>query len=184
MLPWIPGARGSEPGHPLYVVPTQGAGRVDNPERYLVLYASDSAAGAVAEAFGNLAVWSPSMFSGPPSMPDSVRALARYRSTVEVLDLDDPRNLVARDLRPSRVITRRRDVTQSWALAVFDEGVWDGVRWWGFHNADWGSYGLWDVTGAEVVEVEPLVKEHPAVGEAVSVLARRWERPTGSRRRR
>jgi hypothetical protein len=181
VFPWVDSARRAEPGHPLYVVPTQGAGRVDNPEHYVVLYASDEPAGAVAEAFGNLSTWSPVLFEGPPSVPGSVRAIARYTLGANVLDLDDPRHLVARKLRPSRVITRRRDVTQTWALSVFGEQRWAGVRWWGFHNPDWGSYGIWDTKHLQLQEVEALHPEHPAVDGAARALARRLE--TGRRSR-
>jgi hypothetical protein len=164
-------------------VRTQGAGRVDNPEHYLVLYGSDAPAGAVAEAFGNFSTWSPALFEGPPALAGSARALAQYRLDLDVLDLDEPRHLVARELRPSGVITRRRDVTQAWALSIFREGLWAGVRWWGFHNPDWGSYGLWDLGHVTVEAVEPLKVDHPAVTEAKRALPRGWETRRRARRR-
>lgn len=47
-----------EPFHPLHVaVDGQGQGRFDNPHRYVALYGSTATAGAVGEAFGNLARW-------------------------------------------------------------------------------------------------------------------------------
>ena len=74
---------------------------MDNPEHYRVLYASDSAAGAVAEAFGNHAVWTEQLFRGRPALPGSRTCLARIDTRgLRALDLDDPRALVERDLRP------------------------------------------------------------------------------------
>jgi hypothetical protein len=42
------------PRHALYVSPRQTAGRLDNPDRYPVLYAAENPVAAVAEAFGSL----------------------------------------------------------------------------------------------------------------------------------
>jgi hypothetical protein len=151
----------------------QGAGRLDNPEHYRVLYVSDHPAGAVAEAFGNHAVWTPALLAGPPALPGSVRALVTYEGPAgSILDLDDARALLARRLRPSHVVTRERATTQRWALAAFREGRWAGVRWWSYHDPRWGSMGLWDRTGLRIAAVDALSFEHPAVTEAVAVLAR------------
>jgi hypothetical protein len=103
-----------------------------------------------------------------------VRALARYSLEGEILDLDKPQHLLDRELKPSRVVTRRRDVTQAWALSVFRERRWAGVRWWGFHNPDWGSYGIWSSGDASVVSVERLTTDHAAVVRAAQALNRSW----------
>ncbi|HEX9823517.1 MAG TPA: RES domain-containing protein [Actinomycetota bacterium] len=175
VLPWVKGARAGTTGHPLFVPPVQGAGRLDNPEHYLVLYASDAPAGAVAEAFGNLAEWSDGLFEGRPSIPGSATVLATYElEGAEVLDLDDAAALQARGLKPSDVVTRDRTVTQRWALDVFREGRWAGARWWSYHDPRWGSFGVWAVERLRVVDVEPLSRDHPAVREAGSVLLRLW----------
>lgn len=173
VVPWIREAREGDPGHPLHVPGPQGAGRVDNPERYAVLYASDSATGAVAESFGNLAVWSDQMFV-VPSM-GARRALATYElHDGVVLDLDDARALLHRDIRPSRVVTRDRAITQRWALGIYDEGTWQGVRWWSYVDPDRGSFGLWDRRTLRVLDVTPLERTHPAVGDAAAALPRTW----------
>ncbi len=48
--------------------------------------------GAIAEAFGRFPEWTPAIFSGGPSLPGSVRAIARYRlaDDAPVRNLDDP----------------------------------------------------------------------------------------------
>ena len=103
-----------------------------------MLYASDSPVGAVAEAFGNHAVWTPDLFR-VPAFPDARRALASYEAhPLKVLDLDDARCLLERELRPSDVLTRDRDRTQRWSLAVFREHKWNGIRWWSLQDPDRG----------------------------------------------
>jgi hypothetical protein len=172
VFPWIAAAPPGDRGHPLHVSVPQGAGRVDNPAHYRVLYASDSPAGAVAEAFGNHAAWTSGLLRGRPDMPGSVTALAAYRARIEILDLDDARALLQRRLRPSQVVTRDRTVTQRWALEAFREGKWAGVRWWSYHDPRWGSYGLWSRDGLEVTGTEALRRDHPAVVQAAAVLSR------------
>jgi hypothetical protein len=78
VFPYLAAAAKSEPGGALYV-PPQGGGRIDNPGKYSVLYLSDAAAGAVAEAFGRFPEWTPAILEGSPSLPGSARAIARYR---------------------------------------------------------------------------------------------------------
>lgn len=167
------GARAGEPGHPLHVPASrQGRGRIDNPDLYSTLYVSDAPAGAVAEAFGRIPMWTTAMFS----VSDAVRALVTYRLSGDdrVLDLDDPAVLASHDIRPSRVVTRDRVVTQAWAYAIYRERRWAGVRWWSYYDSKWASVGLWDMKGLHVLEVEPLGRDHPAVEEAGEVLARAW----------
>lgn len=158
VLPYLPSARPRTPGHPLHVPPSTGAGRVDNPALYQVLYLGDSAAGAIAEAFGWARQWDASLFRGTPSLPGSVRALARYAlpDEVAVCDLDDARRLVELGLRPSQVVTRERAVTQRWAGELFARAVFAGVRWWSYYDPRWGSVGLWDVAALELVSVQVL----------------------------
>ncbi len=175
VFPWLENARPEEPGHPLHASPRQGAGRVDNPERYSVLYASDSPAGAVAEAFASHATWTPWLLGGRPDMPGSLRALATFDAAeIEALDLDDARRLVERKLRPSSIVARDRATTQAWALRIHDEGRWSGVRWWSYWDSRWGSFGLWDFRRLGVVDVTPLSRGHPALREAAESLSRPW----------
>jgi len=174
VLPYLASARAGEPGHPLYVSPSTGAGRVDNPGRYGVLYVGDAAAGAVAEAFGWMPEWSALMLRGRPALAGSVHALTRYELADDagVCDLDDASRLVDLGLRPSQVVTRERAVTQAWALALFEQGAFAGVRWWSYYDPRWGSHGLWDTARLRPVDVERLTITHAAVLEAAEALVR------------
>ncbi|HVF76235.1 MAG TPA: RES domain-containing protein [Acidimicrobiales bacterium] len=153
-------------------MPRGAAGRVDNPEQYDVLYLSDGPGGACAETFAYLSVWNDLLLLGSPLLPDSVAAIATYALDAAVCDLDDAARLVALGLRPSSVVTRERPVTQAWALRLFAEGRWAGVRWWSYHDPRWGSHGIWDIGALRLEGVEPVTLDHPGVGEAAEVLAR------------
>ena len=173
VLPFRPEAADGEPGHPLFVPSTQGAGRADSPGAYTVLYLSDAPAGAAAEAFGAIPLWTETMFE-KPSLQNGRRALATYdlRDEAPVLDLDDAKALQRLGLRPSDVVTRDRTVTQRWALAVYLERRWAGVRWWSYHDPDWHSYALWDRRQLSPIGVERLSIAHPVIIEAAAVLQR------------
>ena len=73
---WNPEARTPQKnGHPLYVWPYQGNGRVDDPEHdYLVLYVADSPEGAAAEAFGHYVRWTPAVLDGTEQTVEARRA--------------------------------------------------------------------------------------------------------------
>jgi hypothetical protein len=178
VLPFRADAGEGQPGHPLFIPTPSGAGRVDAPGTYSVVYVSSAPAGAVAEAFGGIPLWTSAMLDRP-SLERSRRALAAYELPAEapVLDLDDPDELKRLGLCPSDVVTRDRDVTQRWAVAVYREHQWIGVRWWSYYDPRWYSYGLWDRRDLSVIGVEALSLEHPAVVEAATVL-RRPMRPT------
>ena len=62
---------------------------------------------------------------------------------VALLDLDDPRVLAARGLRPSHVATRQRSVTQPQALALYRMGA-SGLRWWSTFESLWTNVTLFD----------------------------------------
>ena len=175
VLPYVASARAGAPGHPSYAPRSTGHNRVDNPGLYEVLYLGDSAAGAVAEAFGTLRTWDAGLLRGIPSLPGSVRALVTYDldDAMSVRDLDDARVLVDLELRPSQVVTRDRSVTQRWAARIFEQRTFVGVRWWSYYDPRWGSYGIWDTTGLRVRSAEILDSvEHPAVIEAAEILCR------------
>ncbi len=170
-----PAARPGQPGHPSYVYPRQGRGRIDDPEHeYLVLYVGTDPAGCVAEVFGDFAVWTPALLDPPPAMPSAVRALVEYDIDASLCDLDDPSRLVDLDLRPSQVVTHDRDATQRWARRVYDRGTFDGISWWSRRDPRWTSCGIWDYAGACVEDVTVLTDlDEPAVAEAAGVLLRR-----------
>ena len=172
VFPWLESAARGQPGHPFHLPTTQGQGRIDNPEHYSVFYASDSAAGAVAEAFVNHAVWTSDLFR-VPALPGGRRALAIFSAErIAVLDLDDARALLHRRLKPSDVVTRDRLRTRLWSLAAFHEREWGGIRWWSSHDPDRGSYGLWNIAGLVVLDISPLDTNHPAVVEAARAMSR------------
>lgn len=167
------GAQPDQSGGALHI-PAQGPGRLDNPDRYSVLYLSDAAAGAVAETFGRLEQWTPSMLEGPLARAGSRQALARFQiQDPAVCDLDHARGLLRWDLRPSQVVTRELNVTQAWARRIFAAGAYTGVRWWSYYDPRWGSWALWQRERLALAEVEPLTLAHPAVVEASRVIRRR-----------
>lgn len=167
-------ARASDNGHPLFVWPYQGHGRVDDPDGdYPVLYAAGDPAGAVAETFGDFARWVPEMFDGPGTLPGSRLALATVDTgDTELLDLDDAAVLLDLGLRPSEVVTRDRTVTQRWARQIHGTGRWAGVGWWSYRDPRWHSYGVWARERLTVAGVEPLDLGHPAVAAAADILNR------------
>lgn len=159
----------------MHVPRSTGASRVDNPGLYDVLYLGDTAAGAIAEAFGWASVWDAGLFRGAPSLPGSVRALASYTLDDDhaVCDMDDTHRLVELELRPSQVVTRDRSVTQRWAAELFSQDRFVGVRWWSYYDARWGSLALWHADLLTVTDVEVLDDvAQPDFVEAAEVLAR------------
>lgn len=173
--PWLSSAKPGENGHPLYVWPKQGSGRIDNPPHYLALYVADSAQAAVGERFGNQAIWSDDMLLGPKTLPGSVLALSVYEGAPSVLHLDDAQVLLDQGLRPSRVVTRHKIHTQAWALAIYLTVGGSGVSWWSYHDPDWVSMGLWDTGYLTVVSTTRLVRGHPALISAAAILRRAWK---------
>jgi len=174
VFPCLAAAGKYDLGGALYV-PPQCGGRIDNPGIYSVLYLSDAAAGAIAEAFGRFPQWTPAILEGSRSLPGSARAIARYRLTEEapICNLDDSKQLQALRLRPSDVVGRDYARSRAWARRIYDQGKWSGVRWWSYYDAAWSSVGLWDVKGLALDGVAPLTLEHPALVEACRTIVRR-----------
>jgi hypothetical protein len=130
-------------GGPLFVArDRQGVGRHDAPALYGAWYCSRSAVSAVAELLQPLR-------GHRVDDGDFTRLDGRHKALVElefnerlaVVDLDDPAELLGRRLRPSRVATLQRAVTQATAAAIFREGA-AGLAWWSTLNADWGHVTL------------------------------------------
>lgn len=170
MLPFVGGAGWDEPGHPLFVPASTGGHRLDNPHAYDVLYGETTRDARSPRRSAGHRGGAP----GSPSMPGSVRALVTYHLAEDtaLCDLDDAARLVELGLRPSRVVTRDRQVTQAWALDLFDRGECAGVRWWSYYDPDWGSVGLWDVSSLTVTEVNELTVDHPAFVAAAAAIVR------------
>lgn len=133
----------------------------------------------MGESFGNQATWEESLFE-VPFLPGSRRALGVFRlpDDLRSCDLDDPRMLLERHLRPTHVVTRNLAVTQEWGHAVWSERDphdsstprWQAVQWWSYHHPSWVVVASWQ--RPELVRVEPLHLRHDAVVEAARELRR------------
>ncbi|MGH9632971.1 MAG: RES domain-containing protein [Bryobacteraceae bacterium] len=174
VFPFLADSAANEPGGALYV-PPQGGGRLDNPGIYSVLYLSDAAAGAIAEAFGRFAEWTPAILDGSPSLPGSVRAIARYAlpEKAPLCNLDDPEQLRNLGLRPSEVVSRNYGTTRAWARRIYEQNMWMGVRWWSYYDPRWASIGLWRVDRLVLEEVQLLRLDDAALMEASRAIVRR-----------
>ncbi|MGH2662721.1 MAG: hypothetical protein ACRDH8_07900 [Actinomycetota bacterium] len=174
VFPQVPGAGLRDPGGPLYVPRfDQGGGRHDNPDAYGALYLSRVPVAPVAEHIRDLR-------ARTMADRDLVREGARLtlvsvdEATLDgLVDLDDPGNLVTRALRPSRVATANREVTQPLALALYDEGVM-GFEWWSTIEASWINVTLFadrSAGGLSIAgEAEPLTMDHPTVRDAAQAV--------------
>ncbi|CCI53234.1 MAG: RES family NAD+ phosphorylase [Tetrasphaera jenkinsii] len=177
VFPYLPGASPGEPGSPTYLHRPQGRNRLDNQGVYDTWYFGLSPAAAIGEVFGDFVEWSAEMFL-LPALPGSVKALGIYEvdDDIGVLDLDDARNLLARGLRPTQVIGRNRPVTQEWALSIYREQKWAGVRWWSYQRPHWTIYCLWVPVGddcpATFLRIDDLDTSHPSVVDAANSLGR------------
>lgn len=101
----------AEPGHPLYEHRPQRGGRADHPD-YYVWYVAREAEAACGEAFGNLSLWTDSMFDFP-AVPGARKALGVYElpDDLRICDLDEPHRLVELGLRPTQVVIRNLAIT-------------------------------------------------------------------------
>lgn len=182
-----PSARAAEPGHPGYVHPGQGAGRWDNPDLYVGWYLATSPAATVGEVFGDLSSWDDAMFEAP-FVPRGRRALGTYAvpDSIPLLDLDDARELAARALRPTQVVSPNRAATQRIAREIAaerdSEGVprWHGLSWWSSRRSHWPVHCVWGQPPV-CVDVEHLDLDHPAVRDAATALAKPLPHPSSGR---
>ena len=167
VFPSVPGSRPREAGGPLYVARhLQGSSRHDDPSRYGALYTSRSAESAVAEAL--------QAFRGRDVEPRHLVRTGRPLALAEIdesrlarlPDLDDPRELVRRSLRPSAVATHDRSVTQPEAAAMFDDGH-PGFAWWSTIEASWSNVTLFVERASRGVRIagspSPLTVTHPVL---------------------
>ena len=140
---WDGVSLGADDGGPLFVArDRQGAGRHDNPADYGAWYCARTATSAIAETIQ--AFRGQSLSDDDFERPDGRRrSLVSFRldDTVRLVDLDDPRQLVSRRLRPSQIATLRRATTQQIAAALFREGA-AGLSWWSTLDADWTNVTL------------------------------------------
>jgi RES domain-containing protein len=167
----------------------QAAGRHDNPDRFGALYASRSPESAVAERI--------QAFRGRELTDEALRRADGRRLALgaidddelsdQLVDLDDPRQLARRRLRPSQVATSDRSVTQPIAAALFDEGI-PGFLWWSALEASWANATLFLERAAPMLRLdgdpEVLFLEHPAViraAERLGIRPARRPRPPRAR---
>jgi hypothetical protein len=175
VFPLLPGAGPSEDGGPLFVPRSlQGSSRHDNPGSYGALYVSRWAESAVAERI--------QPFRGRELTAAHLRradgrpyALASIDDggIDGVVDLDDPKELAKRALRPSNVATRDRTLTQPVALTIFEEGSY-GFAWWSTLEATWINVTLFAERAVPELRVgaapELLSLDHPVVTAAARLV--------------
>jgi RES domain len=162
-----------EPGHPLYEPKPQEYGRIDHPD-YYVWYLAREPDAAVGEVFGNFSEWHESIFRsrGRPM------ALATYTlpDDLRLLDLDEPHELASRDLRPTRIISRNRPVSQEWGHRIWSEQSphkgrqWQAVQWWSYYQPTWRVVASWE--RPEFQHSDLLNLDHFAVKAAATALRR------------
>ena len=175
VVPLDPLAEPTEEGGARFVARAlQGQGRHDAPSLYGAIYVSRSPVSAVAERLRR--------FRGRPIVEEYLRwerqlpyAIVSFddRAVSDLVDLDDPRNLEARGLRPSTVATATRKVTQRYARAIHAEGA-AGLEWWSTIEASWINVTLFAERVASTLRPggppEALALDHPAVREAAEVV--------------
>jgi hypothetical protein len=174
-LPFDSRAAATEPGGALWFPrEQQGYGRHDNPDLYGCLYLAEEAVSAVAEPLA--------AFRGSGQMTASMltrlgRPLALAELTLPDgavwVDLDDPDVLSAEELRPSRIATRSREVTQRIAADLYrshPDAV--GLRWWSTLESSWINWTLFDrgISELELAEVVELRIDDAIVREAAALL--------------
>ena len=172
---WDEAAQPSERDGPLWCPRIfQGEGRHDNPEVYGCFYLADRAVSCVVEQLAR--------FRGQRLSPPLLRrrglplALAdlELAEDAELVDLDNPVVLRRERLRPSRVATREREVTQPQARALFDRHPQAaGLRWWSTFEALWMHVTVFDRAARRLrlQNVRALTLDDPAVVEAAQRFA-------------
>lgn len=140
---WDRASFGRTDGGPLFVARTlQGRGRHDKPSQFVAWYCSRDAVSAVAESVQR--------FRGQAIEDDDfirpngrVKALVGFEldDALPLVDLDDPAELSARDLRPSHVASSNRTETQRIAASLFRDGA-TGFSWWSTLEAAWTNVTL------------------------------------------
>jgi hypothetical protein len=156
--------------------PYQGDGRHDNADLYGCLYLSEQPLSCVVEQLAR--------FRGQKLLPSLLvrrglpLALAELElaEDAKLLDLDDPSVLRRERLRPSRVATRAREVTQPQARALYDRHPdAAGLRWWSTFESQWLNVTVFDRAAAalRLVSVRSLTVEDEEVASAADLLGLR-----------
>jgi hypothetical protein len=95
----------------------------------------------------------------------------------QLVDLDEPAVLRRERLRPSRVATRERGITQPQALALHEKhGEAVGLRWWSTFESQWLNVTLFDraASALRLVSVKALDVAGDEIVEAADVLGLRF----------
>jgi RES domain len=156
--------------------PYQGEGRHDNPAVYGCLYLSEQPLSCIVEQLAR--------FRGQRLTPALLirrglpLALAELKlpDDSELIDLDEPAVLRRERLRPSRVATRERSVTQSQALALYEKHAdAAGLRWWSTFESQWLNVTLFDrvARALSLVSVRALDVVDDELAAAADVLGLR-----------
>jgi hypothetical protein len=182
---WNRAAGSSAPDGPLWFPRQyQGEGRHDNPDLFGCLYLADHAASSVIEQLARFRTQRlTASLLRRRGLPLAIAELALDPEAM-LLDLDEPRVLQRERLRPSRVATRNREITQPQARALFaahpDAA---GIRWWSTYEATWINVTLFDRAAARlrVNDVRALTVADAAVVEAAQFFAMQiGPRPAGA----
>lgn len=172
---WSEAAHADERDGPLWFPREfQGEGRHDNPHVYGCLYLADRAVSGVVEQLAR--------FRGQRLTPALLRrrglplAIAELELSEDarLVDLDDPVVLKREKLRPSKVATRMRDLTQPQALTLHaSHPDAAGLRWWSTYESLWTHVTLFDRAAPDlrVREVRALTIDDPVVTEAAERFA-------------
>jgi hypothetical protein len=170
---WNERARPDQADSPLWFPREfQGDGRHDNPDVYGCLYLTDRESSGVVEQlarFRGQRLIAPMLVRR--RLPLAIAAI-ELPDSAEIVDLDDPVVLRRRRLRPSRVATRDRAVTQPQALEVYRDTDAVGIRWWSIHESLWANYTVFERAHRRLrlQDVRALALDDPAVAEAADLL--------------
>jgi RES domain-containing protein len=167
---WNRAASPREPDGPLWFPREfQGEGRHDNPGVYGCLYLADRAVSCLIE---QLAAFRGQRLSAPVlrrrGLPLALAAI-EFDDDLRLVDLDEPATLRRERLRPSRVATRERSISQPQALALHQrhpEAA--GLRWWSCWEGLWANVTVFDraAPALRLRDVRELTIDDPAVRDA------------------
>jgi hypothetical protein len=154
----------------------QAEGRHDNPDVYGCLYLADRAVSCIVEQLA--AFRGQRLTAGMLRRRGLPLALAEIEldNAAPLIDLDDPAVLGRERLRPSRVATRDRSLTQPQALALYHRHPdTAGLQWWSSWEAMWTHVTLFDRAAPRLrlVAVRELTLAHPMLLEAADVFGLR-----------
>jgi hypothetical protein len=174
-FPWDPAAAPGDPFSPLHIQTGQTSGRFDLHDRPPVLYLGESAEHALGEllqGFRGRAIGVAHLKRrGRPLAVVEVRVPATIAGTV--VDCTDPSALSLHDIRPDRLASHDRGVTQAIARRLYGSGV-PGFRWWSALTGDWHNVVLFaDQAPASALEVgtpEQVTPAHPALARCAAML--------------